>query len=248
MMAACGLIFANPLEAKTSPPAVLIVAYSPCLCCILVSNPRTGTAGHGHVFRSDRPLQDVRSGSPVVGHFSPDYLFVRGDAHPVLHPPVPANCMRSKRSCCHRRVGIFRARKIAGGRCSGWIALGGRLHYGQDGDPRLDARHVGHPAYAILSARCDDPGTRAASAGACAIGALAVAGWNAATTLRRYFVVYPVSASLMNTAFEKRRLYHGSRKRVRHHVLTNWISHAHFCIVLPTLRPRRFQAGPVEYS
>jgi hypothetical protein len=140
-----------------------------------------------------------------------------------------------------------------------WIALGAvpaALTIQEMGTPHSMRGMLGMPAYAILSAlgamtlwgaRRVSPRLRVALVGALA-GLLV---WNAATTLQRYFVIYPVQAA---RAFE-----YGVREAVDYvtaHenayntiVLTNWISQPHiFVLFFQRYDPHHFQTSPVEYS
>ncbi len=268
MMAACGLIFAKSLWKQKQVAALtvlIVVLLSVPLLYSLVSTPQNwNRLDTVTVFRSDRPLQEAIRiiGLQWLGHFSPDYLFVHGDAHPVLHPSGSGQLYAVEALLLPLGVlAIFRARKNrrAWALLLIWIALGAvpaALTVQEMGTPHSMRGMLGMPAYAILSAlgvmtlwnaRRIKPWLRAALLGALA-GWLV---WNAATTLQRYFVVFPVQAA---PAYE-----YGVREAVDYitaHedeydtiVLTNWISQPHiFVLFFQRYDPRRFQAGPVEYS
>jgi len=197
-----------------------------------------------------------------LGHFSPDYLFIRGDAHLVLHSPgsgqlygvdallLPLGMLGVFWTSKNRRAGLLLIT---------WIALGAvpaALTVQEMGTAHSLRGMLGLPAFAILSAQGATtlwnahrirPRLRAALLGAL-VGLLV---WNGGTTLQYYFVVYPVQAA---PAYE-----FGIREAVSYitaHedeydtiVLTNWISQPHiFVLFFQRYDPRRFQAGPVEYS
>jgi hypothetical protein len=197
-----------------------------------------------------------------LGHFAPDYLFIHGDAHSVLHAPgfgqlyaidallLPLGLLGILQSKKHRRAGVV---------LIVWLALGAvpaALTIQEMGTAHSLRGSLGVPAYAILSAqgimmiwnkRRIGPQMRMALLGALA-GALV---WNAATVLQNYFVVYPVQSAV---AFE-----YGVKEAVDYvtaHeneydtiVLTNWISQPHiFVLFFQRTDPHYFQAEHAEYS
>jgi 4-amino-4-deoxy-L-arabinose transferase-like glycosyltransferase len=268
MIVACGLVFARPLwrQKKIAVLTMLIVvllaiplAYS--IASIPQNWNRLNTLT---VFHPGEPVREAlkTAGLQWLGHFSPGYLFVHGDAHPVLHPPGSGQLYGVEAFLLPLGVlGIYWARKNrrAGILVIAWIALGAvpaALTIQEMGTPHSMRGMLGMPAYAILSAqgamtlwstRRIRSQLRSALLGALA-GLLV---WNAATTLQRYFLVFPVQAA---PAYE-----YGVREAVDYvtaHeneydtiVLTNWISQPHiFVLFFQRYDPRRFQAEPVEYS
>jgi len=268
MLAACGLILARQLwrHRQTIPLAVLVLALVAFpLVYTLTTNPQTQNRLEAvFLFRPGEPLIKPLStiGRQWLGHFSLDYLFIHGDAHPVLHASGSGQLYGADALLLPLgALGVFWIRKNrhAGMLLMTWIALGAvpaALTIQEMGTAHSLRGMLGLPAFAILSAqgvvtvwnaRRIVPRWRAALVGALA-GLLA---WNATTTLHRYFVVYPIQAA---PAYE-----YGIREAVDYitaHeneydtvVLTNWISQPHiFVLFFQRYDPRRFQAGPVEYS
>jgi 4-amino-4-deoxy-L-arabinose transferase-like glycosyltransferase len=268
MLAACGLMFARSLwrqKGQVAIAALVVLLVAAPLVYVLTTNPYTQNRQDAvTLFRPGASLSEslLTVGRQWLGHFSPDYLFIHGDAHPVLHPQGSGQLYAVEALLLPLGVlGIFSTLKSrrAGMLLLVWIALGpvpAALTIQEMGTAHSLRGMLGVPALAILSARgvmtVWDARRLGSRLRAALLGALAgLLIWNAATTWQRYFVVYPVQAA---PAFE-----YGTQQAVDYvtaHeneydtiVLTNWISQPHiFVLFFQRYDPRRFQAGPVEYS
>lgn len=245
--------------------ALVLVLTTIPLVYSLASNPQTWNRLDAvGVLRPDEPLYKSLTivGRQWLGHFSPDYLFVHGDAQKYYHPPGFGQLYAVDALLLPLGVlGMFWARKnrSAGALLMAWIALGAlpaALTIQEMGTPHSMRGIFGLPAYAIVSAQgimtiwnARHLGTRWRMALLGTLAGLLI--WNAATFLQNYFVVYPVRAA---RAFE-----YGVKEAVEYitaHedeydaiVVTNWISQPHiFVLFFQRYDPRRFQAEPIEYS
>lgn len=206
-----------------------------------------------------------------LGHFTPDYLFLRGDAQPVHHAPgfgqlywiemllVPLGL-----------VGLLRHRdRRAALLLLSWLALGpipAALTRQDMGSANAMRGIAGLPAWAILSGlglatvmakkptRVSRPKAtpsinlgRAALVGVL-LGALA---WNAAVVLRNYFTVFPVQHARdfeygVREAMEYALTHENEYETI---VLTNWISQPHiFAVFFAQYDPRAFQQTHAPYG
>jgi 4-amino-4-deoxy-L-arabinose transferase-like glycosyltransferase len=268
MLAALALIFAKPLwrQKRCAMMALLIVVLvaAPLIYALASNSQSSNRLDYVTIFRPDEPL--IQSAGTAVkqwlGHFAPEYLFIRGDAHSVLHAPGFGQLYAVDALLLPLGLlGIFQSKqnRRAGAILIAWIALGAvpaALTIQEMGTAHSLRGSLGVPAYATLSAlglmtiwnaRRLGRKARAALLGALA-GALV---WNAAIVLRNYFVVYPVQSA---HAFE-----YGLKEVVDYVTahedeydtiaLTNWISQPHiFVLFFQRTDPRRFQAEHPEYS
>jgi 4-amino-4-deoxy-L-arabinose transferase-like glycosyltransferase len=268
MLGACGLIFGSELwrQRRTAALTLLtVVLVAAPLFYALLSNPHTGNRlDYVTVFRPGEPLRHALStvARQWWGHFSPDYLFIHGDAHKVLHPPGSGQLYVVEALLLPLGVlGVVltRRKRRAGALLLAWVALGAvpaALTTQDVGTAHSLRGMLGLPAFAILAAqgalaiweaRRIRPRLRVLLLAVLAV----VLAWNAVTVLRRYFVDYPVQYA---RAYE-----YGIREAMDYvtaHedeydtiVLTDWISQPHiFALFFQRYDPRRFQAGPVEYT
>jgi 4-amino-4-deoxy-L-arabinose transferase-like glycosyltransferase len=268
ILAACGLIFAQDLWKQRRVAAltllIVILLAVPLVLSLASNSQNWNRLSAVSVFHPGEPLSEGirRAVLQWLGHFSPDYLFVRGDAHHVLHPPGSGQLLLIDAALLPLgALGILQAQKKrrAGVLLMTWLALGAvpaALTIQEIGTAHSMRGMLGLPAYAILSAqgimtvwntRRVGPRMRTALLGALA-GALV---WNAAVVFQNYFVVYPVQSA---RAFE-----YGVKEAVDYVTahedeydtiaLTNWISQPHiFVLFFQRTDPRRFQAEHPEYS
>jgi hypothetical protein len=202
-----------------------------------------------------------------LGHFSPDYLFLHGDAQPIHHAPgfgqlywievllVPLGLIGLLRHRDRRAAFLLLA----------WIALGpvpAALTRQDMGSANSMRGIAGLPGWAILSGlglatvwRTRNPLKSVKSVGilrllpaGVLLGALI---WNAGTVLHDYFTVFPVEHA--------RDFEYGIREAMDYvlaHeddydtiVLTNWISQPHiFAVFFQQYDPRSFQAHHAPYG
>jgi len=272
MLMTCGLIFARRLwqQKQTAALAVLLfVLIAVPLAHALVTNPQNqNRLDNVFLFHPGEPLAQSLNTAvrQWLGHFSPDYLFIHGDAHKVLHPPGSGQLHTVDALLLPLGVlGLFQAKdknrenRYAGALLVAWIALGAvpaALTIQEVGTAHSLRGMLGVPAFAIISARGMievsamrrvGPRLRAALLGILA-GILV---WNAATFLQRYFVVYPVRAARAYEYGVREAIEYVSAHEAEYDtiVLTNWISQPHiFALFFQRYDPRRFQALPVEYD
>jgi 4-amino-4-deoxy-L-arabinose transferase-like glycosyltransferase len=268
MLVACGLLFGRELwrERRAAVLTLLLcVLVAVPLVYALASNPlarnrlNTVTA-----FRPGEPLlQSLRTvARQWLGHFSPDYLFIHGDAHKVLHAPGSGQLYAIDALLLPLGVlgvlGVKRKRR-AGTLLLVWITLGAlpaALTIQEVGTAHSLRGMLGIPAFAVLAVqgvatvwewRRVRPRARAVLLGILAI--LLV--WNSTTVLRRYFVTYPVQAARAYEYGIKEALEYVTAHEDEYDtiVLTDWISQPHiFALFFQRYDPRRFQTGPVEYT
>lgn len=202
-----------------------------------------------------------------IGHFSPDYLFLRGDAQPVHHAPgfgqlywielllAPLGLYGLLH--CRDRKAMFLL--------LAWIALGpvpAALTRQDMGSANSMRGIAGLPGWAILSGlglatvwewlnplkfvrSVDIPKLLPTGI---LLGALA---WNAGTVLRNYFTVYPVEHARdfeygIREAMDYVLAYEDDYDTI---VLTNWISQPHiFAVFYAHYDPRSFQLLHAPYG
>jgi 4-amino-4-deoxy-L-arabinose transferase-like glycosyltransferase len=265
---ACGLIFAQPLWRQkwtvVLASSVLALVALPLAYTLAMSFQDWNRLNYVTLFRPGEPLLKAltTAGRQWLGHFSPGYLFLHGDAHKVLHPPgsgqlyaVDALLLPLGLLGLFRRGGNYRGAVLL----AAWIALGpvpAALTIQEVGTPHSLRGVLGAPAYAILSAqglmmigsiRRISLRLRAALLGA-VVGMLL---WNSATFLHRYFTTYPIRAA---RAFEygiKEAMEYVTAHEDEYDtiVLTDWISQPHiFALFFQRYDPHRFHVIHGEYE
>lgn len=248
--------------------ALLAIIVLPLAVAILGNESSWNRMNAISVFR-DGIAEGVKTAfSQWLGHFSLDYLFLRGDAQPIHHAPgfgqlfwieallVPVGLAGLLRHRDRRAALLLLA----------WIALGpvpAALTRQDMGSANSMRGIAGLPGWALLSGlglatiwRFPHPLKSAKSAdkilkvlpAGILLGALA---WNAGTVLHNYFTVYPVEHA---RAFE-----YGIREALDYAlahedaydtiVLTDWISQPHiFAVFFQQYDPREFQAHHAPYG
>ncbi|MBN1889214.1 MAG: glycosyltransferase family 39 protein [Thermoflexales bacterium] len=262
MLAVCGLIFARTLwqhrHLSLATTAVLAVVSAPLLYAHTNTPYAQNRLDAVTVFEAGKPL--LQSFSLVVrqwlGHFSPDYLFLHGDAHLVLHPAgfgqlylveailLPLGALTMVLRQATRRAGLL---------LLAWLALGAvpaALTTQDMGSAHSLRGMLGVPAFAILSGQGFmalgnthriKPSLRTIGLGALA-GLLAL---NAGIVLHHYFVIYPIQSALayeygIKQAVDYITIHEDEYDTI---VLTDWISQPHiFAVYFQRYDPQRFQA------
>jgi 4-amino-4-deoxy-L-arabinose transferase-like glycosyltransferase len=267
MLAACAVIFARPLWQQRRTAALALAL------CVLISLPLVYAllSDHSNANRLDsvtvlRPGEPLTKGLLIaarqwLGHFSPDYLFLHGDASLTAHPPGFGQLVLADALLLPLGVlGLARAKKWReGALIIAWIALGAipaALTVQDAGTAHSGRGMIGVPAYALLSAvgvmtvwsaRRIGPRWRMALAGA--LAGLVI--WNSTLVMRDYFVTYPVESA---RAFEygvKEAIDYVTAHESEYDaiVLTDWISQPHiFALFFQRVDPARFQALAPTYG
>ncbi len=268
MLGACVLIFPRELWSQKRTVALsilLIVLVAAPLVYAIVNNPYTSNRlDYVTVFRPGEPLRQGLStvARQWLGHFSPDYLFIHGDAHTVLHPPGSGQLYVVEALLLPLGLlGILTSRnkRRAGALLLTWIVLGAlpaALTTQDMGTAHSLRGMLGMPALAVLAAQgaltAWDARRIRLQLRAASLLVLAVAlAWNATTVLQSYFVDYPLQHARAYEYGIKQALDYVTVHEDEYDtvVLTDWISQPHiFALFFQRYDPRLFQAGPVEYT
>jgi 4-amino-4-deoxy-L-arabinose transferase-like glycosyltransferase len=268
LLLACGVIFFKQLwqqRRATLLGALLFLLVAAPLVYTIVTNEVTwNRLKVVSLFRPGEPLVPTLrlAGRQWLGHYSPAYLFLRGDADEVLHAQgfgqlywldmllLPLGLVGLAQGRYDRRaVALLLA----------WIALASlpaALTVTYKGLPHSLRGIPVLPAWMTLSAlgiqtiwgaRRLAPRWKAALLGLLASALV----WNAALVLKHYFVVYPVQSA---RAFEygiKEAMDYVTAHEDEYEtiVLTNWISQPHiFAVFFQKYDPRAFQETHAEYG
>ncbi len=233
------------------------------LVVALTTTPATWNRLHAvTVLRPDVPLAEGmrRIVRQWLGHFSPVYLFLRGDAQPVHHDQGFG--MLYWADALFLLLGIralfrWKRDRKAVAILVAWLILGpvpAALTVEDMGTPHAMRGLAILPAWSLLS------GLGLASLGevrhvrlrAVLIGALLGAlAWNARLVLHHYFTVYPVEAA---RAFEyglREAMAYVAEHEAEYEtiVLTDWISQPHiFAVFFLRYDPRLFQSHHAPYG
>jgi 4-amino-4-deoxy-L-arabinose transferase-like glycosyltransferase len=262
MLAACGLIFARPLwqhkRLSLVTAAVVVVVATPLLYALITTPYAQNRLDAVTALQPGKSL--LQSIGLVarqwLGHFSPDYLFLHGDAHLVLHPAgfgqlylveaflLPLGALNVALRQETRRAGLL---------LLAWLALGAvpaALTTQDMGSAHSLRGMLGVPAFAILSGQglmaignvqCIRPHLRKIGLGVMA----SLLALNATIVLRHYFTVYPIQSALayeygIEQAVDYITIHEDEYDTI---VLTDWISQPHiFAVYFQRYDPQRFQA------
>jgi 4-amino-4-deoxy-L-arabinose transferase-like glycosyltransferase len=268
MVAACGLIFARQLWHQKRAVALTVVVFAlvavPLVYTLVVTSQNQNRLDYVFLIRPGESLTQSLSTTfhQWLGHFSPRYLFIRGDAHKVLHPPISGQLHAIDAILLPLGVlNLFKTERSqrAGMLLIAWVALGAvpaALTIQEVGTPHSLRGMLGVPAFAIIAAQGVmkvgiahrlGPRLRAVLLGVL-IGVLA---WNASTFLQRYFVVYPVRAARAFEYGTKEAMAYVLEHKDEYDtiVLTDWISQPHiFALFFERYDPHQFQASRPEYA
>ena len=266
LVVAIGLIFFSAL--RKSPQwgaaaiAVVVVVAVP-LAVAIVTNPVTWNRLNAISVMADPQANGgwlaVRQ---WLGHFSPQYLFLTGDASPIHHVQgygqlywieallVPLGLVNAFRARRDRRAGLL---------LLAWLAVSAvppALTRQDMGSPNSMRGIAGVGAWAVLSGLglalvVQRPWRRVrlrAVLSGLVVGTLL---WNAGTVLHAYFTVYPIqSARAYEYGIREAMDYVMAHEdEVDTIVLTDWISQPHiFAVFFKRYDPAAFQATHAPYG